>query len=78
VNREAIIRFLIVVGIVLALIQTARLMRAFAFSEGWLTGYYDAQTGGAPARPPLLIVPDPAPTLRTARPVFSGASEVAP
>lgn len=76
-NRETFVRLMIILGIVIALIQFVRILRAVAFSEGWLTGYYDAHTGGAPARPPLLIVPEPAPTPGTARPVFSGGSEVA-
>jgi hypothetical protein len=78
VNRETFVRMIILLGILIALVQAVRLLRAVAFSEGWLTGYYDAQTGGAPARPPLLIVPDPAPTPGTARPVFSEGSEVLP
>lgn len=77
-NRETFIRLMMLLGIIIALIQAVRLLRALAFSEGWLTGYYDAHTGGAPARPALLIAPDPAPTPGTARPVFSGGSEVAP
>jgi hypothetical protein len=52
VNRETFIRFMIVVGIVLAVVQTVRLLRSVAFSEGWLTGYYDAQTGVRTIREP--------------------------
>lgn len=66
------------VVMLLCLAYAIRAVRNIAYTEGWLTGYYDAHTGGAPSRPPLLIVPDPAPTPGTARPVFSGVSEVAP
>lgn len=38
------------------------------FSEGWLTGFYDAQTGG---RPIGAAEPTPA-TPGTARPVYCG------
>ena len=59
VNRETFIRFMMVVGIVLAVVQTVRLFRSVAFSEGWLTGYYDAQravrTIGEPDAKPRFV-----------------------